>query len=71
MGAFKWKETVCRKKGDSCSKESFLFASHPTNGPAMGEETLCSDMVNHIPVTPGSLDDTMEIFSLDLLVIGD
>lgn len=72
MGAFKWKETLCaEKKGTAVPRRDFFLHPHPANGPALGEETPCPEMVNHIHVTPGSLDDTMEIFSLDLLVTGD
>lgn len=60
-----------KERGQLFLGELFILLPHPTNGPARREATLCSDMVNHIHVTPGSLDDTMEIFSFDLLVIGD
>lgn len=65
------RKLCAERKGTAVPRKDFFLLPHPTNGPALAEETLCSEMVDHIHVTPGSLDDTMEILLLDLLVTGD
>lgn len=64
MSAF-GRKSCAERKGTAVPRRAFVLLPHLANGPTLGEDTLCSDMVNYIHVIPRSLDDTMEIFSLD------